>query len=495
MGRAAVKKQKKRKSQTHRRKGAVQPLPLDVSRSRRPNTSKTSGSFRDLKSLRRRFPAQSFSPARLSVITLAWRRLTRMSPSQRADLGMLALPVLLIGLTIAVARWTDGANAPGHLATPAIGAKHALFGLPSAPLPVSLVGPDLLRSARAVPVEPASLHVPAQPAGTATTVPALEPVLPSPRQPEQADPLEPSQSLAEARPDDARAHHDGPVPAAQSLALPPAKQTLASIESGLPATLASPVIEMAQPTPPAIEAAALEMPGGPDALEAGLTQCLLNAKPAQSQIPVNWTPGNPESFGLALAAAARRQLEEFIIYNDRYTRMKYPMGDVHPMYGVCTDVIIRAYRVLGIDLQELVQTTRTGSGDPNIDHRRVDTLRKLFSRFGESLPISTFAEDYRPGDIVTYWRPQNRHSRTHIAIISDLTAPSGRPLIIHNRGWGPQQEDALFVDEITGHYRFSGLKAPEAEHRNSKSAPAKRAGASEQTSPLHNVAKANVKSR
>ena len=174
-------------------------------------------------------------------------------------------------------------------------------------------------------------------------------------------------------------------------------------------------------------------------------------------MPITWTPGDAESFGLALAAAARNQLKDFVIYNDRYTRLRYPMGDVHPMYGVCTDVIIRAYRALGLDLQELVQKTKSGSGDPNIDHRRVDTLRKFFSRFGESLPISTFAEDYRAGDIVTYWRPQNRHSRTHIAIVSDMTGPSGRPLIIHNRGWGPQQEDGLFVDEITGHYRFSGV--------------------------------------
>jgi uncharacterized protein YijF (DUF1287 family) len=199
---------------------------------------------------------------------------------------------------------------------------------------------------------------------------------------------------------------------------------------------------------------AQEFTGGLDSLGAGLSQCRIEPTPS---VPIAWTPGDAESFGLALAAAARSQLKDFVIYNDRYTRLPYPMGDVHPMYGVCTDVVIRAYRTLGLDLQELVQKTKSGSGDPNIDHRRVDTLRRFFSRFGESLPISTFAEDYRAGDIVTYWRPQNRHSRTHIAIVSDMTGPSGRPLIIHNRGWGPQQEDGLFVDEITGHYRFSGI--------------------------------------
>jgi hypothetical protein len=210
-------------------------------------------------------------------------------------------------------------------------------------------------------------------------------------------------------------------------------------------------------------------------------------KAAPARAPFAWKTADPENFGLALAAAARTQLEDFVIYNDRYTRMKYPMGDVHPMYGVCTDVIIRAYRALGVDLQELVQTTKTGSGDPNIDHRRVDTLRKFFSRFGETLPISTFAEDYRPGDIVTYWRPQNRHSRTHIAIVSDQTAPSGRPLIIHNRGWGPQQEDGLFVDEITGHYRFTGMNVA-AVGSNKQAAKSAR---SLETSTLRDVVKAS----
>jgi hypothetical protein len=409
---------------------------------------------------------------------------------------MLTLPVLLAGLTIAVARWTDGAHAPGQLATPAIGAKHALFGLPPAPLPVTLAGPQVLGSAQAIPVEHVSSQVRAQLAATTAIEPALEPVQPQSRQPEQTDPLGPSQSLAEARPDHGLAQQHGDwIPTDPLLALLPTDHIRTIIESGLPAKLAPPVIETDQPSPSPVQTAALELPGGPDELKAGFSHCLLNAAPAHSRLPVTWTPGDPESFGLALASAARRQLEEFVIYNDRYTRIKYPMGDVHPMYGVCTDVIIRAYRELGIDLQELVQTTKTGSGDPNIDHRRVDTLRKLFSRFGETLPISSFAEDYKPGDIVTYWRPQNRHSRTHIAIVSDLTSPSGRPLIIHNRGWGPQQEDALFVDEITGHYRFSGLKAPAAERRTNKSDPPERASASEQSPPLRNVAKANMKSR
>jgi len=163
-----------------------------------------------------------------------------------------------------------------------------------------------------------------------------------------------------------------------------------------------------------------------------------------------------ESFGLALARAAETQVGQFVIYNDAYRRIGYPMGDVNGLFGVCSDVVIRAYRSLGIDLQALVHQARAGSGDTNIDHRRTEVLRRFFAAHGESLPISSFAEDYRPGDLVTYYRPQNQRSRAHIAIVSSVTAPSGRPMIVHNRGWGPQLEDALFVDQITGHYRYRG---------------------------------------
>lgn len=175
----------------------------------------------------------------------------------------------------------------------------------------------------------------------------------------------------------------------------------------------------------------------------------------------------PAAFGLALAAAARAQLGEFVIYNAKYRRIAYPMGDVPALFGVCSDVVVRAYRAVGLDLQALIQETRSGRGDRNIDHRRVDVIRGFLARHGEPLAISGFSEDYQPGDIVTYYRPQNRSSTAHIAIVTDLIAPSGRPLVVHNRGWGPQLEDALFVDKITGHYRFTGLKAPPAKGKPS----------------------------
>jgi hypothetical protein len=166
-----------------------------------------------------------------------------------------------------------------------------------------------------------------------------------------------------------------------------------------------------------------------------------------------------DAFGLRLATAAESQVGKLVIYNDAYRRISYPMGDVPSLFGVCTDVIVRAYRAIGLDLQTLVHEARAGRGDPSIDHRRTETLRRFFSAHGESLPVTSFFEDYRPGDIVTYHRPQNRGARAHIAMVSSVIAPSGRPMIVHNRGWGPQLEDALFVDQITGHYRYRGPSA------------------------------------
>ncbi len=177
---------------------------------------------------------------------------------------------------------------------------------------------------------------------------------------------------------------------------------------------------------------------------------------AQRADPLRLPPVPPlREIGPALAAAARAQVQDLVVYDERYRRIAYPMGDVSPFYGVCTDVVIRAYRAIGIDLQYAVEASGMGT-DTNVDHRRTETLRRFFTRHGESLPVSTFAEDYRPGDIVTYYRPQNSGSRSHIAVVSDVIAPSGRYMIVHNRGWGPQIEDGLFVDEITGHYRYTG---------------------------------------
>ena len=164
-------------------------------------------------------------------------------------------------------------------------------------------------------------------------------------------------------------------------------------------------------------------------------------------------PAN-EGFGLSLAWAARWQTWIPVIYNPSYTQIPYPNGDVAWYYGVCTDVLVRAYRWLGVDLQREVKRAGVGSGDTNIDHRRVEVLRKFFARKGRSIPITTDPDDYAPGDVVSYYVPTGRFSKTHIAIVSDRMSSDGVPLVIHNRGFGVQEENRLFAEKITGHYRY-----------------------------------------
>lgn len=159
-------------------------------------------------------------------------------------------------------------------------------------------------------------------------------------------------------------------------------------------------------------------------------------------------------FGARLVAAARKQTWIPVIYNPAYRKIDYPMGDVPWYFGVCTDVVVRAYRALGFDLQEMVQKARVGTGDTNIDHRRVPVLKKFFARRGKSLPLSKDPASYHAGDIVTFHVPDGRFSKTHVAIVSDRKTAAGVPLVLHNRGWGVAEEDWLFSAEITGHFRF-----------------------------------------
>ena len=270
-----------------------------------------------------------------------------------------------------------------------------------------------------------------------------------------------------------------PVPAPRT-ELPSIALTPLSMPTSAPEILRTmPVIVIphgiAMPPPPLIvvppspteaappQVASLIVPPAPFALPPTAPEIRLPVPPSTAEMCVPapkrvavTSAVPPAEFGQRLAEAARAQTKDFVIYSATYKRIAYPMGDIPSLYGACSDLIVRAYRSLGIDLQELVQRARVGGGDPNIDHRRTETLRALFARHGEIVSTSAFPEDYKPGDIVTYYRPFSRVSQAHIAIVSDVLGPSGRPMIVHNRGWGPQLEDALFVDRITGHYRFSG---------------------------------------
>lgn len=170
------------------------------------------------------------------------------------------------------------------------------------------------------------------------------------------------------------------------------------------------------------------------------------------------------SFYERLADSAFTLTKDRVQYDPSYFSIAYPNGDVPADKGVCTDVVIRAYRKLGIDLQKEVHEdmrahfqlypkmwglSRT---DQNIDHRRVPNLMTFFKRHGVVKPMTLDPEDYLPGDIVCW---NLRGAITHIGIVAKHKAPnSQRHLIIHNIGAGQVLEDCLFRYRIIGHYRF-----------------------------------------
>ena len=174
------------------------------------------------------------------------------------------------------------------------------------------------------------------------------------------------------------------------------------------------------------------------------------------------------SFGIRLSDAAIERTNHRVIYDAAYVRLSYPGGDVAPDRGVCADVVVRALRALDIDLQKRIHEDMKRSfsaypahwglsrPDRNIDHRRVPNLEKYFSRRGAKLPPSMMASDYKAGDIVAWNLKGDDGFMPHIGIVTDRRTPSGRPMIVHNIGAGPQLEDVLFSWPITGRYRLDG---------------------------------------
>lgn len=164
-----------------------------------------------------------------------------------------------------------------------------------------------------------------------------------------------------------------------------------------------------------------------------------------------------------LSDAALSIVDSAIEYNSHYVELPYPNGDVPKEQGVCTDVVIRAYRKLGIDLQKEVHEDMAAnfskypkiwglkSTDTNIDHRRVPNLQTFFTRKGASIPVTKTATDYKPGDIVT-WKLAS--GVPHIGLVVNKKGANGRNKIVHNIGHGQVLEDTLFEYEVTGHYRY-----------------------------------------
>jgi uncharacterized protein YijF (DUF1287 family) len=173
-----------------------------------------------------------------------------------------------------------------------------------------------------------------------------------------------------------------------------------------------------------------------------------------------------EEIAPRVVSAALEQTRRPGRYDPTYRRIAYPGGDVAPDVGVCTDVVVRAFRAVGVDLQVKVHEDMLAAfnqypkawgltkPDSNIDHRRVQNLQTYFRRRHVERPVSRSGDDYLAGDLVTWVLPGNL---PHIGIVSGQhVAPADRPLVIHNIGNGPEVADILFDYPITGHYRYRG---------------------------------------
>ena len=175
------------------------------------------------------------------------------------------------------------------------------------------------------------------------------------------------------------------------------------------------------------------------------------------------------TFEEKLSEAAISIIDPSIDYDPAYFSIKYPNGDIPENKGVCTDVIIRCYRKLNIDLQKEIHEDMAANfseypnlkkwgmtkTDTNIDHRRVPNLEVFFERKGIKLPISEDAKDYKTGELVTW---MINEKLPHIGIITNKKSEDcKRNLIVHNVGDGQVLEDCLFEYKIVGHYSFTNL--------------------------------------
>jgi uncharacterized protein len=165
-----------------------------------------------------------------------------------------------------------------------------------------------------------------------------------------------------------------------------------------------------------------------------------------------------------VAKAALSQIGKTLAYDPSYSVLAYPNGDVPLERGVCTDVVIRAFRTVGVDLQRLVHEDMNRAfaiypklwgltrPDRNIDHRRVANLEVFLARQGKKLERSSHGLAYRAGDVVTWTLPSGR---LHVGVVTNKLEPTGRrPLVVHNIGAGAQLEDILFAYKMRMWFRY-----------------------------------------
>jgi uncharacterized protein YijF (DUF1287 family) len=187
-------------------------------------------------------------------------------------------------------------------------------------------------------------------------------------------------------------------------------------------------------------------------------------KPPEQQTETRALPANSSPSLKLVIDGAVDQVGKTTAYDPSYQKLDYPNGDVPIETGVCSDVIVRAFRKAAIDLQKDVHEdmksnfsaypTRWGLNGPdaNIDHRRVPNLQTFFTRKGKSQTTTAGSENFLPGDIVTW---DLGFGTEHIGIVVNVWyKPSQRYLIVHNIGGGTLMEDVLFAWKITGHYRY-----------------------------------------
>jgi uncharacterized protein YijF (DUF1287 family) len=166
-----------------------------------------------------------------------------------------------------------------------------------------------------------------------------------------------------------------------------------------------------------------------------------------------------------ILAGAKDEVRRGVGYREGYEDMHYPGGDVARDHGVCTDVVIRSFRVAGYDLQKLIHEDMKSHfsayprnwgltrPDTNIDHRRVPNQMVFFRRFGKRLPLGTTgapAATWQPGDVI-YWKLNS--GLDHCGVVSLTRNKAGLPLVIHNLG-RTAEEDVLTAWKITGHFRY-----------------------------------------
>lgn len=180
---------------------------------------------------------------------------------------------------------------------------------------------------------------------------------------------------------------------------------------------------------------------------------------------------NNTEIQMLILKGAKEQIKGKAKYINRYMKIPYPNGDVPDNEGVCTDVIIRAYRYAGIDLQKLLHEDRVShpelypihmwwdkKADSNIDHRRCPNLFVFFKKHAKKLTVKVDKDNlkyWKPGDIVLY---HDGVKPWHVAIVSDkVDKETGVPFIIDNFSEpGYTSETHLLTDflKIYTHFRY-----------------------------------------